>query len=238
MGAFIALMLLATTPDHMLITRPDTTAITETPVRKLVPIPVILKAEDLEPTKPKPVESCCETHKAPAKAMTHTGGSMDAVAPRRNDNRVNTTKPVLLVMFYSEWCGPCNAMKPVLRRLRDEGYVIQCLDVADPKWKVYVDRFNVRAVPHWVMFIDGMSWQTRKGSVSESVLRRWYLEANRTRAGVIAVPPLVSIPVVRPVPQYRPMPVYRSAPVYQRAWGAARGSGCGNPGCAMCYGRR
>ncbi len=188
MGTIIALMLLAATPDHMLIERPVVATIMEEPIRKLVPIPVILKAEDLEPTK-----------------------------------------PVLLVMFYSKWCEPCNAMKPVLRRLRDEGYAIQCLDVEDPKWKVYAERFNVRAVPYWVMFIDGMSWQTRKGNVSESVLRRWHLEAKQKQAGIIAVPPLVSIPVVRPVPQYRPMPVYRSAPVYQRAWGVTRGRWC-----AMC----
>ncbi len=230
MGTIIALLLLAAMPDHMLITRPDTTAITEAPARKLVPIPVILKAEDLEPTKPK--HSCpdCESHKA----LTKT-------TPKQSNNSVNTTKTVLLVMFYSKWCEPCNAMKPVLRRMRDEGYAIQCLDVEDPKWKVYAGRFNVRAVPHWVMFIDGMSWQTRKGSVSELVLRRWYLEAKQKQAGIIAVrpvPPLVSIPVVRSVPQYQPMPVYRSAPVYQRAWGVTRRGGCGNPACAMCYGRR
>ncbi|WP_418280751.1 thioredoxin family protein [Halorubrum sp. DTA98] len=61
---------------------------------------------------------------------------------------------VALVEFYTEGCGICRSMEPVLGNLARE------LDVAvglvnprdDPP---LVDRFDVRSVPLFVLFVDG-----------------------------------------------------------------------------------
>lgn len=65
-----------------------------------------------------------------------------------------TTHPVALVEFYTDGCGICASMDPVL------GVVAEAGDAAvgminprdDPP---LIDRFDVRSVPLLVLFVDG-----------------------------------------------------------------------------------
>ena len=123
---------------------------------------------------------------------------LSAANPQPNLS-VNTEQPILLVMFYSDSCEPCRQMKPMLRRLRNEGFAICCIDRDNPKWKVYVSRFNVRAVPHFLMCIDGQVWQVLRGSAGETTLRQWFSDAQRMRnplAPEVVAPLRPSLPIV------------------------------------------
>ena len=118
---------------------------------------------------------------------------------------VNTERPVLLVMFYSGSCEPCRRMKPALRKLSGEGFAVRCLDVADPKWKVYVDRFKVRAVPHLLMIVNGKAWQAIRGAAGETTLRQWFSDAQQMRnplAPEVVAPlrpsPFIIVPMKEP----------------------------------------
>lgn len=78
-----------------------------------------------------------------------------------------------LIEFYTEGCGICQSMEPVVSNIARE------LDIAvgtvnprdDPP---LVDRFDVRSVPLFVLFIDGTPVDRRaEGFISGDDLAAW-----------------------------------------------------------------
>ncbi len=68
---------------------------------------------------------------------------------------LKSEKP-MLVDFYADWCGPCNAMAPVIEELATE------LDGKAKVGKINVDEnsdiaveYNVMSIPTLIMFKNG-----------------------------------------------------------------------------------
>ena len=68
---------------------------------------------------------------------------------------LNSEKPVL-VDFYADWCGPCNAMSPVIEELSKE------LEGKAKVGKINVDEnsdiaveYNVMSIPTLIVFKNG-----------------------------------------------------------------------------------
>ncbi len=68
---------------------------------------------------------------------------------------LNSEKPVL-VDFYADWCGPCNAMAPVIEELEKE------LEGKAKVGKINVDEnsdiaveYNVMSIPTLIVFKNG-----------------------------------------------------------------------------------
>ena len=68
---------------------------------------------------------------------------------------LKTEKPVL-VDFYADWCGPCNAMAPVIEELAKE------LEEKVKVGKINVDEnpdiaveYNVMSIPTFIIFKNG-----------------------------------------------------------------------------------
>jgi len=86
---------------------------------------------------------------------------------------------VALVEFYTEGCGICESMEPVVSNVARE------LDIAagtvnprnDPP---LIDRFDVRSVPLFVLFVDGTVTARRAdGFISGDDLTEWITENTR-----------------------------------------------------------
>jgi thioredoxin-like negative regulator of GroEL len=116
-----------------------------------------------------------------ADASEATGGSADAQRPVSLSDEADLDAfvgdaAVALVEFYTDGCGICASMEPVL------GNVARALDVDvalinprdDPP---LVERFDVRSVPLFVLFVDGEPVARRaEGFIPGDDLSAWVEE--------------------------------------------------------------
>jgi thioredoxin 1 len=81
-------------------------------------------------------------------------------------------KPVV-VDFWANWCAPCHAMAPIMRRLSKEfreQVIFTKVDV--PNNRDLATQFNVRSVPTLVFFRNGREWDRLTGARSRAELRK------------------------------------------------------------------
>lgn len=73
---------------------------------------------------------------------------------------INADTPVL-VDFYTDWCGPCKMMAPILKNLKKEmGDKLNIIKVDAEKNADAAIRYQVRGVPTLILFYKGrILWQ-------------------------------------------------------------------------------
>jgi len=80
----------------------------------------------------------------------------------------------VLVDFYADWCGPCQALGPVLEKLAHEykGKFILAKANVD-KCSRISEKYNVMSIPAVKLFKDGKVASEFTGFQAESKIKEW-----------------------------------------------------------------
>jgi thioredoxin 1 len=79
----------------------------------------------------------------------------------------------VLVDFYTERCGPCQQMAPVLDKLAEEVSSVKIVKINAAENYDLAVKFKVTSVPSFVLFQDGTVQKTRSGVILPSQLKNW-----------------------------------------------------------------
>jgi len=80
----------------------------------------------------------------------------------------------VLVDFYATWCGPCQALKPILEKLAKEykgRFLLAKIDV--DKNTELAEKYNVMSIPAVKLFRNGKVESEFVGMMPESKLKEW-----------------------------------------------------------------
>lgn len=73
-------------------------------------------------------------------------------------NEIISGEGLVLVDFYATWCGPCNAMHPILEQVKEKlGDQIRIIKIDVDKHRELSQKFSIQAVPTFIIFRKGES---------------------------------------------------------------------------------
>jgi len=143
--------------------------------------------------------------------------------------RVNTSDPIILIRYTAKWCGACKRQNAMLSRLYAEGYPLRTIDVDNPKYGKFLARQPYTILPHWLMVVNGRTWESRRGTVSAGVIKQWFWRAGLRKLTLRAAPRQPAPTYVQSQPRYA-----MGSAQYPRWPGYARRNASGSWFCEMC----
>lgn len=84
-----------------------------------------------------------------------------------------TSKGLALVDFGAEWCAPCRAMIPVLKKISETyGATVQVYSIDTDRYPELAAKHGVMSLPTLLLFKNGAPVERIVGAVSEKELRK------------------------------------------------------------------
>lgn len=79
----------------------------------------------------------------------------------------------LLIDFYTDWCGSCQTMMPVLEKLQNKiGNTFTLFQINTDKHPQVAAQFNIRNVPTFILMKNGKELWRKAGLVSSKELEK------------------------------------------------------------------
>ena len=82
--------------------------------------------------------------------------------------------PKVIIDFYADWCGPCQAVAPILNALSEEqGNNLIVAKVNVDQAAELANDFGVTAIPLLLLYENGVRANEHMGWIAEKSLRSW-----------------------------------------------------------------
>ncbi len=94
---------------------------------------------------------------------------------------LKSSQPVL-VDFYADWCGPCQALAPHIDALANERPDIKVVKMNIDENPMTPSAHGIRSIPTLIVFKNGQAVATKMGSMPKSQLDAWVAEAAGNKA--------------------------------------------------------
>lgn len=79
----------------------------------------------------------------------------------------------VLIDFYTDWCGSCQTMLPVLEKLQNKlGSAFSLLQINTDKHSQIAAQFNIKNVPTFILMKNGKELWRKVGLVSRKELEK------------------------------------------------------------------
>jgi thioredoxin 2 len=90
------------------------------------------------------------------------------------DEIIKTAQVPVLVDFWAEWCRPCLMAAPAVARVASEmsGEAL-VLKVDTERYPQLANRYFVRGIPHFTVFMNGRPIEQHSGLVAFEQLEEW-----------------------------------------------------------------
>ncbi|MGB6093939.1 MAG: thioredoxin family protein [Moheibacter sp.] len=85
---------------------------------------------------------------------------------------VNINHGPVLAYFLADWCAPCDHMKPVLKKLKDEmGEKLNIVEINVAKDQMAAAAFKIRSVPTLILFKNGELLWKHTGQITADKIK-------------------------------------------------------------------
>ena len=92
---------------------------------------------------------------------------MEEITNKDFEEKVLNMGGTVLVDFNADWCGPCQAQKPILEALGKEHEIFSVNIDNEPE---LAEKYEVSSIPCLILFRDGEEVERRVGLQSKGVL--------------------------------------------------------------------
>ncbi|MEP3838079.1 MAG: thioredoxin [Algibacter sp.] len=80
-----------------------------------------------------------------------------------------TSEEVVLVDFFGTWCGPCQALMPILKDVKAQlGDAVKIVKVDIDKNQELANKYQVRSVPTMILFKTGIPKWRQSGVLQKN----------------------------------------------------------------------